>query len=432
MRIAIFTDTYPPDKNGVSMSIDNFTRLMSAEGHEFMIFCPKKGLHIDKKTPNIHIKRYASITAPSNKDSKISLPFIWSAVNDLKFFNPDVVHIQTPMGIGAVGIWATKILKMKNIQTYHTYIPDFLVYFSPKMILGIDKITNYLNNSKLAKNIELRAEKNNIEEDNGFNRLKNALIKLFKEVNDNDVKKDKEKFKDHFGKRYTRLFYNKADLVLTPSQALKDILEKQGITKRIEVMSNGVDVSLFKKKTDYKITNKFIHAGRLGHEKSTSVIIEAFYLAQKANPKIKLDVYGDGPAKKSLQRLVKTLGISSKVKFLGYYDIKTLSQKFCKYDFFITASTIETQGIVLLEAMSSGLPIVAVDALAVPEIVKNGKNGYLSPIADADCMAKNILKMLESDGKLEKFGKKSIEIAMTHEITKCKERLFKFYQKIAK
>lgn len=432
MRIAIFTDTYPPDKNGVSMSIDSFTRLMSAEGHEFMIFCPKKGLHRDKKQSNITIKRYASITAPSNKDSKISLPFIWSAVKDLRDFKPDVVHIQTPLGIGAAGIWATKILKMKNIQTYHTYIPDFLVYFSPKMILGIDKITNYLNNSKLAKDIELRADKNNIDDESGIKRLKAALAKLFKEINDSDVNENKEKFKDHFGKRYTRLFYNKADLVLTPSQALKDILEKQGIVSPIEVMSNGVNNSFFKEKTDYKITNKMVHAGRLGHEKSTGVIIEAFYLAQKANPNIRLDIYGDGPSRKSLQRLVKNLGIGHKIKFWGTYDIKTLSQKLCKYDFFVTASTIETQGIVLLEAMSSGLPVVAVDKLAVPEIVKDSKNGYLSEAADADGMAKNMLKILESEKRLEQFGKKSLEMAQLHEIMKCKERLLKFYKKMAK
>lgn len=434
MRIAIYTDTYPPDKNGVSMSIDSFTKLLATEGHEFMIFCPKKGLYKDKKQPNIIIKRYASITAPSNKDSKISLPFIWTAVKDLKEFNPDVVHIQTPMGMGAVGIWATKILKMKNIQTYHTYIPDFLVYFSPKMLLGFDKITNYINNSRLAKSIEMRAD---LSEDNKkVNLFKLGLSKIFKEVDSIKIPKDKDgydkKFKDRFGKHYTRLYYNRADLVLTPSFAMKNILEKQGITKKIEVMSNGVDTSLFKQKTDYKITNKMVHAGRLGHEKSSAVVIEAFYIAQKINPSLRLDIYGDGPARKSLQRLVKNLKINNKVKFFGVYNFKVLSQKLCDYDFFVTASTIETQGIVLLEAMSSGLPIIAVNKLAVPEIVKQGQNGYLSEAADADEMAKNMLKLLESEKRLERFGRKSIAIAQSHEIMNCKERLLKFYQKLAK
>jgi glycosyltransferase involved in cell wall biosynthesis len=197
-------------------------------------------------------------------------------------------------------------------------------------------------------------------------------------------------------------------------------------------MSNGVDNGMFKKKTNYKITERMIHAGRLGYEKSTGVVIEAFYIAQKTNPNLRLDIYGDGPAKKTLQHLVKKLKISRKIKFWGAYDINKLSQKLCEYDFFVTASTIETQGIVLLEAMASGLPIVAVDKLAVPEIVHNGKNGYLSEAGNAEAMAKNMLKMVESSERLKQFGHKSTLVAKSHEITECKDRLLQKYIKISK
>ena len=161
MRIAIFTDTYVPDRNGASASIDHYTRLMADDGNQIIIFCPKCGHYRDKKYPNITVKRYKSITAPSYKDFKLALPFIWTAVKDLKEFTPDIVHVQTPLGIGWMGIWATKILKMKNIQTYHTYIPDFLVYVQPKSLLGINKITSLISSSKLAKSME----KTDIEKD---------------------------------------------------------------------------------------------------------------------------------------------------------------------------------------------------------------------------------------------------------------------------
>jgi glycosyltransferase involved in cell wall biosynthesis len=430
MRIAIFTDTYLPDKNGVAMSIDNFTRLMAADGHQIMIFCPKKDRYKDSPLENISITRYSSITAPTNKDTKIALPFVWTVIHDLKDFDPDVVHIQTPMGIGLVGIWATKILKLKHIQTYHTYIPDFLVYFSPATLLGIDKITNYINNSKLAKSIMSRADVN--DENPKFKRLKSRLSKISKEIDAEDETESNRKLKDSFGGNFTRLIYNRANLVLTPSDALRKVLKKQGVRVKIEVMSNGVDNSMFKKKTDYKITERMIHAGRLGHEKSTGVVIEAFYIAQKTNPNLRLDIYGDGPAKKTLQHLVKKLKISRKIKFWGAYDINKLSQKLCEYDFFVTASTIETQGIVLLEAMASGLPIVAVDKLAVPEIVHNGKNGYLSEAGNAEAMAKNMLKIVESSERLKQFSHESILVAKSHEITECKNRLLQKYIKISK
>ena len=429
MKIAIFTDTYLPDKNGVSMSIDNFTKLMADDGHQIMIFCPFGGRFKDKKYPGIIVKRYASITAPSYKDMQLALPFIWTAVKDLKDFQADVVHIQTPLGIGWIGIWATKILKMKNIQTYHTYIPDFLVYLSPKSLLGINKITNYINNSKLAKTL---AGVDILEDNQSLAKFRLRLNQIAQEITENKVKNNSSKFDERFGRDYTRLVYNRADLVLTPSGAMKSVLKKQGVKTKIEVMSNGIDYDFFKKKTDYTVKNKLIYIGRLGYEKNIDVVINAFSIALKSNPKLRLDVFGDGPAKKSLQGLAKSLDIGNKIKFCGAYDINKLSQKLCEYDFFVTASTVETQGIVILEAMASGLPVLGVNKLAVPEVVVDGKNGYLSEPFDTEAMAKNMLKILESDEKLQKFGYKSLEIAKSHEIEKCKDNLLHIYQQIAK
>lgn len=428
MRIAIFTDTYLPDKNGVSMSIDNFTRLLADDGHEIMIFCPKSGvLYRDKKYPNISIQRYASITAPSYKAMQLALPFIWTAVKDLKDFNADIVHIQTPLGIGWMGIWATKILKLKNIQTYHTYIPDFLIYLSPKTLLGIDKITRYISNSKLTKSlskIDVHKENHNLSKF-GVN-----LKRIAREVDMNDPKTSK--FNERFGRDYTRFVYNRANLVLTPSYAMKNVLKKQGIKKKVEVISNGVNYDFFKKKTDYKMKTKIVYIGRLGYEKNVDVVIRAFHLAQKVNPGSKLDILGAGPADKTLRSLARDLGLGKQVKFWGSYDIAKVSQKLCEYDFFVTASTVETQGIVILEAMASGLPVLGVDKLAISEVIKNGKNGYLSKPFDIEGMARNMLKMWEGNEKLEQFGMESLKIAKTHEVSKCKDKLFRIYERVAK
>lgn len=423
MKIAIFTDTYLPDKNGVSLSIDNFTKLMADDGHQIMIFCPKVRHFKDKKYTGINVRRYISVAAPTYKEMQLALPFIWTVVKDLKDFNPDVVHIQTPMGMGWVGIWAAKILKIKNIQTYHTYIPDFLVYLNPKKLIGINKIANYINNSRLVKFMKLRPDV--FEESPGLTKSEKNNRKFF-----HIYKKNKGKLNERFGRDYTRIVYNRADLVLTPSGAMKNFLKKQGIKTKVEVMSNGVNYNFFKKKIDYTVKNRIVHTGRLGFEKNVDVVIKAFNLAQKINPDLRLDIYGDGPAKRSLQSLVKNVGIGKKVKFFGAFDIAKVSQQLCDYDFFVTASTIETQGIVILEAMSSGLPVLGVDELAVPEIIRHGKNGYLSKPFDVEGMAENMLKMLESDKRLEQFGYKSLEIAKSHEISKCKDHLVQVYERI--
>lgn len=245
-------------------------------------------------------------------------------------------------------------------------------------------------------------------------------------------KNQTSKLDERFGRQYTRLVYNRADLVLTPSLAMKKLLKKQGVEPRIEVMSNGIDYDYFKKKKNYSVQNRIVNIGRLGFEKRVDITIQAFAVALKSNPKLRLDIYGDGPAKKSLHALAKSLGVYKSIKFWGAYDIAKVSQKLCEYDCLATASPIETEGIVLLEAMASGLPILGVRKLAVPDIIKDGKNGYLSNPSDIDGMATNMLKIMESAKVLEKLGKNALAVAKAHEVRICKKRLFGFYEQIAK
>ncbi len=428
MRIAIFTDTYLPERNGVVVSVDRFTKMLADDGHEIMVFCPKWGRHRDKPYPNISVKRYISFSAPSYKDMKLALPFVLSVTSDLKEFNPDIVHIQTPLGVGWIGLWATKILKLKNIQTYHTYIPDFLIYIKPQTLFGIHKIANYIYSSRLIKAL---VEADISKESYGSKKFQAYLGQRIKEITESVTRNNNGKFTERFGRDFTKVMYNRADLVLTPSEAMKKVLKKQGVRTKTEVLSNGIDYDFFKKKTDYKIKNKILHIGRIAHEKNIDVVIQAFKLALEKNPKLTLDIMGDGPSKKSLEALTKSLGLTGKVKFSGWYDLKEVSQILCEYDFFVTASTIETQGLVILETMASGLPILGVNKLAIPEIVKNGQNGYISKPFDVKGLAKNMLKALESEERLEQFGKKSLAIAKQHEIIKCKDRLFHFYEKMA-
>jgi 1,2-diacylglycerol 3-alpha-glucosyltransferase len=426
MRIAIFSDTYLPDRNGIVASIDRFTRLMADDGHQIMIFCPKARHYKEKQYKNITVKRYISFSAPSYKDMNIALPSILAVIKDLKEFQPDVIHVQTPIGVGMVGIWASKILKIKNVQTYHTYIPDFLVYFKPKTLFGFDKMANYINSSRLIKAL---VEADVSKEKYGSSKFQQYLGQTIKEVTQKASKNRSSKLSDKFGRDFTKVLYNRADLVLTPSRIMRKVISNHGVTSPIEVLSNGIEYDFFKKKTDYKIKNKIVHIGRLGYEKNVNVIIDAFSIALKTNPSLKLDIYGDGPARKSLHNQVKNLGIAKQVNFKGPYDIKVMAQKLCDYDFFVTASTIETQGLVVLEAMASGLPVLGVNKFAIPEVVLNGKNGYVSKAFNAPDMAKNMLRVLESDDRLREFGMKSLEVAKSHEVKECKDRLVRLYNK---
>lgn len=427
MRIAIFTDTYIPEINGIVTSIKNFTELMVEEGHEILIFCPKYKGSKNVDTGEIRVKRYTSFSFLTNKATKISFPSILNVIDELKKFNPDLIHIQTPMNMGLTGVMAARVLNIKSIQTYHTYIPDFMVYLKPKNIFGLSKIQEEITNTEIYEKI-LQSDYISL-----FSRAKNELKwPLFKDF---ITKKRKNKVKTDISTKfawgYTRFLYNQSDLVLTPSFALKEELEKHGITSSVAVQSNGIEVKNFTIKTDYRAQNKILHIGRLGPEKNVDVILKSFAILVSENSEVSLDIMGDGPSKKQLMQLTKKLKIQNKVNFLGFVDRKIILDGLVNYDLFVTASTIETQGLVLLEAMASGLPVIGVNKLAIPEVVRDSVNGYLVKPGDYKHMAQAMNKLISSETLRTKMGKKSLEIVAEHDLHKMAGQLERYYKEIS-
>lgn len=427
MKIAIFTDTYMPEINGIVTSIRNFTNFMVENGHEVMVFCPmyKGAANID--TGKIKVKRYASFSFLTNKATKISFPSLLKVIDELKEFEPDVIHVQTPMNIGLTGVLAARFLKIKNIQTYHTYIPDFMVYLKPTNIFGLSKIQEEIKNSEIFEKV-LNSDFASV--------LGNAKRGSAKWIPFRDFVKTRRRnrartdLSTKFAWGYTRFLYNQADLVLTPSFALKTELEKHHITSPVGVQSNGIELSDFTVKNDYTQKNRIVHIGRLGPEKNVDVILKAFAIFAQENHEATLDIMGDGPSKKQLMKLAKNLKINHRVKFLGFVDRKDILQGLGDYDMFVTASTIETQGLVILEAMASGLPVVGVNKLAIPEVIKDSVNGYLIKPGDYKTMAKAMAAIVANEKLRTKMGEKSLKLVQEHELEDMAKKLESYYNDI--
>lgn len=431
MRIAIFTDTYKPQTDGIITSIIQFSGILADEGHEIMIFCPKyKKNDVDPKHKNITIKRYYSVSFVNYKHARVALPSLITMLKDLRKFKPDVVHVQTPLIIGIVSLFAAKILRLKNIQTYHSYIPDFMVYVKPKTLPGMQKFIGQVRGNGSIGSIK-KALRSEIVEDKGSKFIGFKLVDKIGDLSE-EVSKGDQKMADKIAWELTRKVYNRANLVLTPTNALKKEIEKHGVKKRIEVLSNGIDLDYFKKKNDYVPRKNLIHVGRIGFEKNVEVVIKAISIAAKDMPGIKLDIVGTGPAEKKLNEIVNALGVKKNVRFLGFIPREKLKDLYCKYDAFITASTMETQGLVILEAMSAGLPAIGVDKLAVPDMIKHEVNGYISKPYNEKEMAKNILKLYRDPSRLQSFGEQSLELAKKHDVKKCAEKLLEYYKEYAK
>jgi glycosyltransferase involved in cell wall biosynthesis len=297
------------------------------------------------------------------------------------------------------------MLKRPVVGTYHTLISEVLVYASLKKSLGkylraIDKVIS-----------GVKADLGILEESNGSAKGKGESIP--QRITWSAVNR----------------VYGYCDVVICPSEAIKRELEKRGVKRRIEVVSNGVDLVMFKSKKDYRSSLRVVHAGRLGFEKNVDVVIKAFARVAGQLPKAELVIAGDGPATGELKDLSRKLGIEKRVKFLGMIKREKLAGIYQSGDVFATASTMETQGMVVLEAMACGLPIIGVRKYALPDLVHEGENGFVVRPGNEKQMAAKMAELLSNPVLAKRMGIKSIEFVQKHEVGIMAKRLEGLYMR---
>jgi glycosyltransferase involved in cell wall biosynthesis len=377
MNIAIFSDTFYPRTDGVVVTILNFIQLLAEKGHKIKLYVPnyknikKKAFH-----KNISIERYASFKLINYPDFRVAMPVFLKIKESIQKFDAEIIHIHTPGPMGIIGLKYARQFKLPLIGTYHTYLPDFFVCISP--------------NKKIN-----RSEKRDL--------LKKIIWKS------------------------SNYIYNKCDLVTVPSESMEKELKKNGLKTKTIFLSNGLRLDEFSPKEKYSKKAKLLHIGRISFEKNIDIIIKSVGILRTEFPDIELDIVGEGPALKSLELLIKKLGLEKNIHFLGYVEHSKLNKIYKEHDIFVTASTIETQGIVVLEAMASGLPIVGVKRLAIPDLVENNVNGFVTKPFNEKEMAGKI-KVLYKNSKLrEDFGRKSAELVKKHDVKNVIDKLERLY-----
>jgi glycosyltransferase involved in cell wall biosynthesis len=405
VRIAYFTDTYLPEINGVVTSLESHSRLMAARGHDILIVCPRYRRPALSAVPRVQVRRYRSFSFVTNKDTRVALPSMASVARTLSRFRPDIVHVHTPLSVGVIGLATARVMRLPTVQTYHTYIPDFMQYVELHRLLRLDDVQDRVVNSLIFERMFEsgvwrrvarvgQARRQALEE---VTRVASSVVGALAPA-------ERQQLSARVAWQYTRTLYNRADLVLTPSVTLKHALESHGVSVPVEYLSNGIDTALVRQKDSYAATGRLLHAGRLGHEKNVDVVLRAFARLAAERPEVTLDIIGDGPAREGLARLAERLGVAGRVQMPGFVDRRALGRIYGDYDLFVTASTIETQGIVLLEAMSAGLPIVGVDALAIPELVTDGRDGLIVSPGDEAAIADACGRMLDDEALRARFG----------------------------
>ncbi len=332
MRIALFSDTYLPEINGVAIHVAALKEGLEALGHEVLVVTttPKDKTSFDSNgvlhCPSIQLKKIYGYG--------LSMPINMRQFNIIRKFNPDVIHIHTEFGIGLFGILVSKMLRRPVIYTLHTIYDDYVYYVVPRPLVKTGQRVFY---------------------------------------------------------KYIKSLYKRATVITGPSPKSLEYLNNAGLHRNIEIIPNPVDVERFslenveredvaQVRSKYNIPNyAFVGCivSRVGKEKSIDVLLDHIAKYSKKNEKFRFLIVGDGPAKKDLEAQAKRLGIDNVVIFTGKVPNGQLLPYYAACDVFLTASLSDTNSISMLEAMSMGLPIIQrEDVINKGQVVEN-VNGFI-------------------------------------------------------
>jgi len=391
MKILIAADLHWPTINGVATFSRNLARGLADRGHEVIVIAPsqrRSGRGGEELDGNHIVKRTISVPFPLYQNFRISVAPQREVKKIIEEFEPDVVHIQMLLGIGQATMRYAQRYNIPVVTTNHA-IPDNLLE-NIRMLAPVSKQLSYL-----------------ITE-------------------------------------YGARFHKKSDFITMPTQAAIDMLAA-GRTDLpdipIKPVSNGIDLSRFRptKPTDAIYKKFFIpkdrvvvtYVGRLDSEKHIHVLIDAFNkVLQRTERPTHLVIVGGGTDAERLENHVYELGIHDYVTFTGRVTDDEIVELHKVGDVFAMPSPAELQCIAALEAMSSGKPVVAVNAGAVYELCQTDRNGYLCEKDDDEQMAQALQKLIEDDTLRATFAKESLKIAATHDMNHTLDQFEDIYEHV--
>ena len=383
VRIAFFTNCYKPLVNGVVTSIVSLKEAYQRKGHDVYIFAPKVEDYLDQEK---NVFRYRSVNVTGKLKYPLPIPLSFRVKKVITEFNPDIIHIHHPFLLSSPAIMYGKKFGIPKILTLHTQYEQYAYYIYP------------------------------IPE-----RVTQEAIKM--------------------------IIYNlayKTDCVTTPSASMKELIEGYGIKNRIEVIPNAIHLISFREDDEWKrteIKKKYhlkeddkiiLFVGRVATEKSIDKIIKALAIIKKRNSgKEKLLIVGNGPAMDELKQLTRTLEVEEDVIFAGTVSYEEIQHYYKMAYVFTITSTTETFGIVTIEALASGVPVLAIKAPGAVDILTDGLDGLLvdddvEKFADA---LEKIIKRPELRGMLSRGALKTSE---KYNIDTVSERMLNLYREVIK
>ena len=382
LNIAMVCDPIGNNKSGVVVSTIRFSKLLKERGHHVIFIGARSAEHKDHSHHNeVKAYRFRSLPVPKSGGWNLAFPTIKELKKIFQEEKIDVVHIILPMSGAIVAIKAAKALGIKIVAHSHSQ-PENLFMDMPKMIQP-------------------------------------ALSNIWN--------------------KWLEWVYGKSEILIYPSEMARTLLEKLNNKNHPSVViSNGIDLKEFKPMAigDFyerfnipKDTVKLLFVGRLFPEKSVDTLIKAVPYIIKKYPDIHVMLVGAGHQRQKLEKLAQNLGVEKYVNFLGLVseEDKILAYNAC--DIFVLPSLAELEGMVVLEAMACGKPIIVADAKMSASRYFVDDNGFLFKAKDYEDLARQALKLITDMDLRKKMGEKSLQNVEKYDIHKSAELLEEVYYK---
>ena len=381
MRILMISDVYFPRINGVSTSIQTFRRGLHAAGHETILIAPEyPGAAADTEPGILRVPSRAVPRDPEDRAMKLGA--IRALRQQLERLEPELVHIQTPFIAHYQGTALARALRVPVIETYHTYFEEYLHHYVPL--------------------------------------LPRAVMRFI-------------------ARRFTVSQCNVLDALVVPSRAMEQALLDYGVQCPMHIIPTGMEMDRFASGDGQRFRAQLgiapgqpvlVHVGRIAHEKNIEFLFRMFEIVVRSKPGAVFVVAGEGPALTSCKAYVRTLGLAQQVRFVGYLSReRELLDCYRAGDLFVFSSRTETQGLVLLESLALGVPVVSTAHMGTADIVNPQRGAHVAP-DDENEFANIVVRLLEDAPRRAAMSSEGRAYAATWSATAMADRLAGLYSAV--
>lgn len=378
LHIAHFTNTYYPVISGVVHSVSAFRKSLTDLGHNVFIFAQEAPDYEDEEP---FVFRYPALNIGLPGDLPASIPFSPFISTLFPSLKVDVIHSHHPILLGQTAASKAEQFGLPLVFTYHSRYREYSQYIS----LNQEFVDDF---------------------------IKDAI------------------------KGWVERYMRRCQHIVVPGESVRQRLtDEYGEISPVSVIPTGVDLDVFKAADSSGLREKLgwgndkvlISVGRLALEKNWRILLKGAHQVIERRPDTRLIIIGDGDEREDLEQYARDLGISMKVHFTGKLSFEETLRYLKAADLFCFASKIETQGLVTMEALCAGLPVVAVDATGTRDVVEHGKEGLLTE-DDPEALAGSIIRILADEGMYSAFKKAAMRKSLSYAIENQTKKLVEVYR----